>query len=93
MTQFEPSPYDEICKISQELPYFNIKLLPPDLIKSDMDFTIEGKNIRYGLNSRKGIRRKENSRYYSASYSEWIVRILASSRFGNHSINNEYNMT
>jgi len=58
MTKFEPSPYDEICKISQELPYFDIKLLPPDLIKSDMDFTIEGKNIRYGLNSIKGISEK-----------------------------------
>lgn len=58
MTQFEPSPYDEICKISQELPYFGIRLLPPDLIKSDMDFTIEGKNIRYGLNSIKGISEK-----------------------------------
>ena len=58
MTKFEPSPYDEICKISQELPYFNIRLLPPDLIKSDMDFTIEGENIRYGLNSIKGISEK-----------------------------------
>ena len=58
MTKFEPSPYDEICKISQELPYFNIRLLPPDLIKSDMDFTIEGNDIRYGLNSIKGISEK-----------------------------------
>ena len=38
--------------------HFGINLLPPDLIKSDMDFTIEGNNIRYGLNSIKGISEK-----------------------------------
>ena len=58
MTKFEPAPYDEICRISQELPHFNIKLFAPDLIKSDMDFTIEDGNIRYGLNSIKGISEK-----------------------------------
>jgi len=58
MSQFEPAPHEEICKISQELPHFNIKLLPPDLARSDMDFTIEDKDIRYGLNSIKGISEK-----------------------------------
>ena len=46
MTQFEPAPHEEIAKISQELSHFDIKLLPPDLNKSDIDFKIEGKNIR-----------------------------------------------
>jgi len=55
MTQFEPDSYEEINKISQELALFNIKLLPPDLIKSKTDFSIEGRNIRFGLNSIKGI--------------------------------------
>jgi DNA polymerase-3 subunit alpha len=55
MTQFEPDSYEEINKISQELALFNIKLLPPDLIKSKIDFSIEGQNIRFGLNSIKGI--------------------------------------
>lgn len=55
MTQFEPDSYSEINKISQELTYFNIKLLPPDLTKSKADFSIEKTNIRYGLNSIKGI--------------------------------------
>jgi DNA polymerase-3 subunit alpha len=55
MTQFEPDSYAEILKITQELHLFGIKLLPPDLSKSKADFTIEGKNIRYGLNSIKGI--------------------------------------
>ena len=55
MTQFEPDSYAEIAKITQELGLFNIKLLPPDLSKSQTDFAIEGANIRYGLNSIKGI--------------------------------------
>lgn len=55
MTQFEPDSYSEINKISQELPYFNIKLLAPDLTQSKIDFSIEKKDIRYGLNSIKGI--------------------------------------
>ena len=53
--KYEPSPHEEIAKISQELPHFDIRLLPPDLNKSDIDFKIEGRNIRYGLNSIKGV--------------------------------------
>ena len=44
--------------IAHELPYFNIKLLPPDLVKSDINFKIEGKNIRYGLTAIKGLKNK-----------------------------------
>lgn len=51
----EPDPFAEIEKISQELPYFGIKLLPPDLANSHLHFTIEGDNIRYGLASIKGV--------------------------------------
>jgi len=58
MTEYEPSPQEEIAKISRELPFFNIKLLQPDLIKSKMDFSIEGDNIRFGLNSIKGVQNK-----------------------------------
>tara|TARA_R100000808_G_scaffold24269_1_gene55480 strand:+ start:10981 stop:13581 length:2601 start_codon:yes stop_codon:yes gene_type:complete len=58
MSKFEPAPHEEISKISQELPFFNIKLLPPDLGRSNMDFTIEGDNIRFGLNSIKGVSEK-----------------------------------
>jgi DNA polymerase III alpha subunit len=57
-SQYEPSPHEEIAKISQELPQFDITLLSPDLNKSDIDFKIEGKNIRYGLNSIKGVSEK-----------------------------------
>jgi DNA polymerase-3 subunit alpha len=61
MTRYEPNPQDEINKICQDLPFFNIKLLPPDLTLSSMDFSIEGNNIRFGLNSIKGISEKSLS--------------------------------
>jgi DNA polymerase III subunit alpha len=61
MTKYEPSPQEEISKISQELSFFGIELLPPDLALSDMDFSKEGKNIRFGLNSIKGISEKSLS--------------------------------
>jgi len=57
-TKYEPNSHEEIAKISQELANFDIKLLPPDLNKSDIDFKIEGKDIRYGLNSIKGVSTK-----------------------------------
>ena len=58
MSNFEPNPQSEVSNISKELPQFGIKLLPPNLIKSNFDFTIDGENIRYGLSSIKGISEK-----------------------------------
>lgn len=58
MANNEPDPREEIGKISKELVHFNIKLLPPDLAKSQMDFAIEGDNIRFGLNAIKGVSEK-----------------------------------
>ena len=58
MSQFEPNPQDEISKISRELPHFDINLLQPNLIKSKFDFTIDKNNIRFGLNSIKGVSEK-----------------------------------
>jgi len=58
MTKFEPDPMEEIYKIQKEMPDFNIKLLQPHLLKSKMDFSIDGDNIRYGLTSIKGISEK-----------------------------------
>ena len=55
MTRHEPDPISEISKIQREMSYFNTELLPPHIIKSDMDFKIEGNNIRFGLLSIKGI--------------------------------------
>jgi DNA polymerase III alpha subunit len=55
MTRFEPDPISEISKIHQELRFFGIKLLPPHITKSELDFSIQGKDIRFGLLSIKGI--------------------------------------
>lgn len=58
LSKYEPDSHNEINKISKELSHFNIQLLPPDLAKSDLDFAIEGDNIRFGLNSIKGVSEK-----------------------------------
>tara|TARA_Y100000401_G_scaffold116649_1_gene122960 strand:+ start:802 stop:3384 length:2583 start_codon:yes stop_codon:yes gene_type:complete len=54
-SEFEPDPLETISLVSQELKSFKIKLLPPCLYKSDFDFKIEDRNIRYGLKSIKGV--------------------------------------
>jgi len=61
MTKYEPSPQEEIRKVCQDLPFFDIKLLSPDLSLSNMDFSIDKKDIRFGLNSIKGISQKSLS--------------------------------
>lgn len=55
MTKNEPDPISEIAKIHKEIQYFGLELLSPSLATSKMDFAIEGKNIRFGLSSIKGI--------------------------------------
>lgn len=45
----------EIALIQSELKYFNINLLPPDLVKSQLDFSKENGNLRFGLSAIKGI--------------------------------------
>lgn len=58
MSQKKQNPFEQISLIQPELPYFGIKLLPPDLIKSNMDFQLEGDDIRYGLSAIKGVAAK-----------------------------------
>ena len=55
MSRNEPDSIGEISKIQKEMHNFGIKLLPPHIIKSEMDFSIEDKDIRFGLLSIKGI--------------------------------------
>lgn len=55
MSRNEPEPIGEISKIQKEMHQFDIKLLPPHIIKSQMDFSEEEKDIRFGLLSIKGI--------------------------------------
>lgn len=55
MSRHEPDPINEISKIHKEMDLFGIRLLPPHLTKSNMDFSLEGGDIRFGLLSIKGI--------------------------------------
>lgn len=55
MTKNEPDPISEISKIERELKYFGMKLLPPDIMRSELDFSFEGDDIRFGLLSIKGV--------------------------------------
>lgn len=57
-TKEETKPLEEVGKIQEELKIFGIELLPPSLIKSQIDFSIEGRNIRYGLGNIKGVSEK-----------------------------------
>ena len=61
----EQDPIGEISKIQSELYHFNIKLLPPHIILSDLDFKIEGANIRFGLGEIKGIAAKSMQKLLS----------------------------
>jgi len=62
MTRHEPDPIKEISKIERELSFFDFKLLAPHIVKSKLDFSIEGNNIRFGLLSIKGISDKSIDR-------------------------------
>lgn len=53
--QYEPDPRQTIAEVSKEVADFGIRILPPNLERSSMDFTIENNDIRYGLSSIKGI--------------------------------------
>jgi len=58
MSRHEPDPIGEISIIQKEMAHFDLKLLPPHLQKSEVDFSIEGNNIRFGLSSIKGVSEK-----------------------------------
>jgi DNA polymerase-3 subunit alpha len=54
-SEFDPDPLQVVSSVNEELGDFGFKMLPPCLFKSDFNFKIEGNDIRYGLNSIKGI--------------------------------------
>jgi DNA polymerase-3 subunit alpha len=55
MSRHEPNAIEEISKIHMEMSAFNLELLRPHITKSQLDFAIEGSNIRFGLLAVKGI--------------------------------------
>lgn len=58
MAKFESDSQGEISSLNHELKNFNIQLLPPDLSRSQDDFSIDGPDIRYGLSCIKGLGEK-----------------------------------
>ena len=58
MAKFEPNPIEVINKINQELRSFDITLLPPHILNSDIDFKVVGKDILFGLGAIKGVSEK-----------------------------------
>ena len=73
MAKNESDPFEQISKVSSELSIYDIKLLRPDLVKSQQDFTVEGKDIRYGLNAIKGV--SEKSLQSILNYNDYIKEI------------------
>lgn len=51
----ESKPHDVVAAVEQEMRVAGYKLLPPSFAKSDLDFTLEGNAIRYGLGLVRGI--------------------------------------
>lgn len=49
---------EKIAQIKSELKFFNIELLPPHLLKSDMGFKIENGHIRYALGGIRSIEKE-----------------------------------
>jgi len=47
-----------IMQICKELPHFGVELKPPDLIKSEEDFSVDVNTIRYGIKSIKSVSEK-----------------------------------
>ncbi len=84
MSKHEPKPHEEISKIAKELHYFGIKLLPPDLMLSDMEFKLEGRDIRFGLNSMKGVSEKTMEALYTfkGQYANKFGLFLSASQAG-----------
>lgn len=62
VSEYEQDPLEVVAEVNRELGDFGIKLLPPSLETSSMNFSIEGDDIRYGLKSIKGISEKSRKR-------------------------------
>lgn len=51
----EPDPTGYMNTIISEMRKVGVQLLPPDIVRSEMDFALDGPHIRFGLASIKGI--------------------------------------
>jgi DNA polymerase-3 subunit alpha len=84
MSRYESEPIKEISKINREMNDAGVKLLPPHLIKSEMDFSIEEEGIRFGLLSIKGVSDKsiEKLNKFKNKYSTKFQVFEAASKSG-----------
>jgi DNA polymerase-3 subunit alpha len=85
LAKSEPNPLEEIQKVQNELKNFGIKLLGPDIIKSDIQFKLEGNNeIRYALDSIKNISEKtiEKLKDFRHEYNNKFEIMLAAKEAG-----------
>lgn len=81
----ETKPQEEISCITEELSRFDVKLLGPHLIKSDIDFKIENENqIRMGIGNVKGISDKslEKMKNFCHAYSNKFEIFKAANECG-----------
>jgi DNA polymerase III subunit alpha len=62
MSRFEPNPVEVVTRVERELSDFKLRLLPPHILKSDLEFVKEGDDIRYGLLSIRGVSDKSAER-------------------------------
>lgn len=69
--KYEQKPHEEITTIYSEMFSKGIKLLPPHILKSEMDFNIENDSVRMGIGNIKGISEKaiEKLKLFKTSHS------------------------
>jgi DNA-directed DNA polymerase III PolC len=84
LSKDEQNTTEEIEKIQQELRYFDVKLLSPDIIKSHMNFSIEGDDLRFGLGYIKGVSEKtlDKIRHFRNNYSNKFEIFMAANEAG-----------
>lgn len=58
MSNEESDKHEIIAKIKKEMEFFGIRLLSPHILRSSIDYSIEGNDIRIGLSAIKGISEK-----------------------------------
>jgi DNA polymerase III alpha subunit len=50
-----PDSQDKIDELVEDCKYYNIEVLPPCILRSKINFEIEGESIRFGLSNIKGV--------------------------------------
>lgn len=72
----------KMLQIYNELSSFGVNILPPDLLKSEEDFSVEGNTIRYGLKSIRSVQEKTLAKIkeFTHEYSSKFAMFEAASK-------------